>query len=208
VEKRTPLHFFNLPTNISRVNGKEAIYMIVKEKAYFVNGLHYLVRSAQEKDAKNLSELRVQIDGETENLDREKGEAYIDELGFKQIIKEDTESDKNIFLVAEVNNRIVGFSRCEGNKLKRSSHKVEFGVCVLKEFWGYGIGKNFLEQSVHWADSNGIKKISLNVLETNNSAIKLYQKYGFEVEGILKNDKVLSDGNYYNTILMGRLNNQ
>lgn len=30
-------------------------------------------------------------------------------------------------------------------KLKRFSHKVEFGVCVLKEYWGYGIGKNLLK---------------------------------------------------------------
>lgn len=157
-----------------------------------------------EKDAKSLSEVRVQIDGETENLDREQGEAYIDESGFKQVIKEDSERANNLFLVAEVNDRIVGFCRCEGNQLKRSSHKVEFGVCVLKDYWGYGIGKKFLEESIHWADVNGIKKINLKVLETNEKAKKLYQTYGFKVEGVLKNDKILSDGNYYNTILMGR----
>jgi ribosomal protein S18 acetylase RimI-like enzyme len=146
----------------------------------------------------------LQIDGETENMDREKGEAYIDETGFKKIIEEDTERENNLFLVVEVNERIVGFSRCEGNELKRTSHKVEFGVCVLKEYWGYGIGQNLLKESIHWADSNGIKKITLSVLETNGRAITLYKKYGFEVEGILKNDKVLSDGNFYKTVLMGR----
>ncbi|BCU82815.1 hypothetical protein JIR001_25980 [Polycladomyces abyssicola] len=46
----------------------------------------------------------------------------------------------------------------------------------------------------------------MNVLETDDKAIRLYEKYGFEVEGILKNDKILSDGDYYNTILMGRFN--
>jgi ribosomal protein S18 acetylase RimI-like enzyme len=180
--------------------------MRVKQKEFYINRLTYVVRSAIEKDAKNLSEVRLQIDGETENLDRKKGEAYIDESSFKQIIKEDTESISNLFLVAEVNDRIVGFSRCEGNKLNRMSHKVEFGVCVLKEYWGYGIGKNLLKESIHWADTNEIKKITLNVLETNDKAIKLYKKYGFEVEGILKKDKILSDGNYYNTILLGRFN--
>ena len=86
------------------------------------------------------------------------------------------------------------------------AHKVEFGVCVLQEYWGYGIGKNLLKKSIQWADSNDIKKITLNVLETNDKAIKLYEKYGFEVEGILTKDKILSDGKYYNTILMGRFN--
>lgn len=34
----------------------------------------------------------------------------------------------------------------------------------------------------------------------------LYKKYGFGVEGLLKKDKLLSDGNYYNTLVMGRFN--
>ncbi|WP_404452107.1 GNAT family N-acetyltransferase [Virgibacillus necropolis] len=180
--------------------------MEVSQKEFCINNLRYSIRSAIDQDAKNLSEVRLQIDGETENLDREKGEAYIDESGFKQMIQDDTESTSNLFLVAEAGERVVGFSRCEGNKLKRISHKVEFGVCVLKEYWGYGIGKNLLKEAIHWADSNEIKKITLNVLETNDKAVNLYKKYGFEVEGILKNDKILSDGNYYNTVLMGRFN--
>jgi RimJ/RimL family protein N-acetyltransferase len=181
--------------------------VLVNNQEFCVNGINYTIRSAIEKDARELSDLRLQIDGETENLDREKGEAFIDEQGFQQIIKIDSENERNVFLVAVVHDRIVGFSRCEGNQLKRFAHKVEFGVCVLQEFWGYGIGKNLLEQSISWADSNGIKKITLNVLETNEKAIKLYQNLGFEIEGILKNDKILSDGQYYNTIVMGRFNN-
>jgi ribosomal protein S18 acetylase RimI-like enzyme len=186
----------------------EEFIMKLNPKKYHVNNLHYTVRSAQEEDAKSLSELRLQIDGETENLDREKGEAYIDEPNFKQIIAEDIETTSNLFLVVEVNEKIVGFSRCEGNKLKRTSHKVEFGVCVLRDYWGYGIGKNLLGESVRWADSNDIKKMTLHVLETNDKAITLYKKYGFEVEGFLKKDKFLSDGNYYNTIVMGRFKHE
>ncbi|GKU82609.1 acetyltransferase [Niallia sp. NCCP-28] len=159
-----------------------------------------------EKDAKALSELRLEIDGETENLDREKGEAFIDEAGFKQIIQTDGQKSCNLFLVGEVENKIVGFSRCEGNDLKRFAHKLEFGVCVMQKYWGYGIGKNLLKQSINWADLHAIKKMTLTVLETNEKAIELYKNLGFEMEGILKQDKRLSDGNYYNTIVMGRIN--
>ncbi|MYL63499.1 GNAT family N-acetyltransferase [Bacillus hwajinpoensis] len=179
--------------------------MIVNSKEYEVRNLNYKIRSAQIEDAKALSELRLQIDGESENLDRVKGEAYIDGEGFKAIIKSDSKSLNKIILVAEVNGTLVGFSRCEGNELKRSSHKVEFGVGVMKDYWGYGIGKNLLKASVNWADANHIKKITLNVLETNEKAIALYGKYGFKIEGVLRKDKLLSDGNYYNTLLMSRL---
>lgn len=178
--------------------------MTIDKREFYINGLNYVIRSAIETDAKDLSEIRVQIDGETENLDREKGEAFNNEENFRKLIQVDTENAKNLFLVAEVNGRIVGFSRCEGSPLKRFSHKVEFGVCVLKDYWGHQIGKNFLKESISWADFNGIKKITLNVLETNEKAIRLYKKFGFEVEGVLKKDKILSDGKYYDTIVMGR----
>ncbi|MEK4572898.1 GNAT family N-acetyltransferase [Bacillus sp. FSL E2-8868] len=178
--------------------------MIIKGQEFHINGLTYAVRSAVQTDAEQLSEIRVQIDGETENMDREAGEGFIDKIGFQKIVKTDSEEMKNLFLVVEVHNRIVGFSRCEGSNLKRLSHKVEFGVCILREFWGYGMGKSLLQQSIQWADENEVKKISLQVLETNEKAIQLYKKLGLEVEGILKNDKKLSDGKYYNTVVMGR----
>ncbi|MDP4097645.1 GNAT family N-acetyltransferase [Paenibacillus sp. P96] len=110
----------------------------------------FTIRTATPEDAEQLSELRLRIDGETEYLDREPGEAFIDVTGFKQLIKADIEKPRNLFLVVEVDGRIVGFPRCEGNDLKRLSHKVEFGVCVLK------------------------------------------------------NDKLLADGRFYNTVVMGR----
>jgi RimJ/RimL family protein N-acetyltransferase len=185
------------------MNGMEEV-MLINKQAFDVNDVRYTIRSAIEKDAKELSALRLHIDGETENLDREKGEAFIDTQGFEQIIKTDTANPRNLFLVAAVDARIVGFSRCEGIYLNRFSHKTEFGVCVLKEYWGYGIGKNLLKESISWADSNSIKKMTLNVLETNVKAIKLYEKLGFKIEGVLRNDKILSDGQYYNTIMMGR----
>ncbi|MEK4468936.1 MULTISPECIES: GNAT family N-acetyltransferase [Bacillus] len=178
--------------------------MIIKGQEFHTNGLTYTVRSAVQTDAEQLSEIRVQIDGETENMDREAGEGFIDKIGFQKIIKTDSEEMKNLFLVAEVHNQIFGFSRCEGSKLKRLAHKVEFGVCILREFWGYGMGKSLLQQSIQWADENEVKKISLQVLEKNEKAIQLYKKLGLEVEGILKNDKKLSDGKYYNTVVMGR----
>jgi len=155
----------------------------VNSKAFHIKNVRYSIRTAKEEDANQLSQLRLQIDGETENMDRERGEAYIDEAGFKQLIQNDRELERNLFLVAAVDQRIVGFSRCEGNSLKRTAHRVEFGVCVLQDYWGYGIGTNLLKESISWADSSSIEKISLSVLETND----------------------LSDGKYYSTIVMGRI---
>lgn len=182
--------------------------MKLASKHYKSNNLTFIIRSAEEKDAASLSKIRLQIDGETENMDREKGEGFLDEAAFKSVIAADSAANNSLFLIVETaGGRLVGFSRCEGGILKRTSHRAEFGVCVLKEFWGYGIGSLLLKNSIEWADSIPLKKLSLHVLETNHKAVSLYTKHGFEIEGILKYDKQLADGQFYSTIMMGRYHN-
>lgn len=179
--------------------------MKIERQEYCIKGLKYIIRSAEESDAGALAKLRVLLDGETENMDREAGEDLLDETDFKQLIMEDTREKNHLFLIALVNETPIGFSRCEGSPLKRMAHKATFGVCVQKKYWGYQIGRNLLSRSMNWADANGIKKVELGVLETNRRGILLYMDYGFKVEGVLKNDKLLSDGKYYDTLIMGRL---
>lgn len=179
--------------------------MFLDKQEFLVKDMEYIIRPARVGDAAQLSEVRLQIDGETENMDRGKGEGFIDATGFEHLIQEDAKHPRNLFLVAESNGRIIGFSRCEGSHLKRSLHKVEFGVGVLKDYWGYGIGKNLLKGSIVWAELNGIKKVVLFVLEENKKAVALYESLGFEIEGVLKKDKFLSDGKFHNTFVMAAL---
>jgi len=179
--------------------------MIIEDKRIESKSLTWILRCPIKEDATELSKLRVKIDGETENLDRESGEALLTPEDFEKVIYQDNISKTTLFLVAEVNDKIVGFTRCEGSKLSRFKHKAEFGICILKEYWGYGIGKVLIENILRCIDAAGIKKIVLNVVETNSKAIELYKKYGFVEEGLLINDRIHKDGNYYNTVIMGRL---
>ncbi|WP_411334802.1 GNAT family N-acetyltransferase [Metabacillus indicus] len=172
---------------------------------YTKRDVNYIIRAAEPEDAKELSEVRWKIDGETENLDRVQGEAHLNEHRFRQLIMDDSKKMCNLFLVAEADGKIAGFSRCEGSSLQRLAHQAEFGVGVLQEYWGLGIGKNLLKESIAWAEEAGLKKITLKVLQTNEKAIKLYESCGFEVEGVLRNDKFLSDGKFYHTVVMGKV---
>ncbi len=118
--------------------------MYIHKQEYHSKRLSYIIRSAEETDAATLSALRLKIDGETEYMAREQGEGFIDEQGFKELNRTDSRMPRNVFLVAETEGIIVGFARCEGTYLKRSAHKVQFGVCVAKDYWGHGIGKHLL----------------------------------------------------------------
>jgi RimJ/RimL family protein N-acetyltransferase len=179
--------------------------MIIENKRIEGKRLTWILRCPTKHDAIELSKLRVKIDGETENLDRESGEGLLTPEDFEKLIYQDSIAKKAIFLVAEVQGKIVGFTRLEGSKLNRFKHKAEFGICILKEYWGHSIGKVLLENILMWADTVGIEKISLTVVQTNTKAIQLYKIYGFAEEGLLINDRIHKDGNYYNTVIMGRL---
>lgn len=178
----------------------------MKPRTYIREGQRCTVRLAETNDAKRLELIRLQIDSETEFLDREPGEGYLDAPAFKRLIQLDRETANRVFLVAEVDGNLVGFARCEGSSLKRKVHAVEFGVGVLQAYWGFGLGSALLRASIDWAETNGIHKINLSVIEANEKAVALYERYGFQQEGRLRHDKRLRDGHYYDTILMGRLN--
>lgn len=177
---------------------------MIQPVTYIKNNLTCTIRTAEVADAYKLTTVRAKVDEETEFLDRAPGEGVLDEQAFQRLIQNDRETGNHLFLVATVQDRIVGFSRCEGSPLSRKAHVVEFGVGVLEEYWGLGLGSALLQASIDWAEQTGLVKMSLSVLETNQKAVSLYKRYGFEVEGVLRKDKRLADGSYYDTLLMGR----
>lgn len=178
--------------------------MQIPPSSFTVNTGRCTIRSASVSDAATLATLRIAIDGETEFLDRAPGEGVITPEQFARLIEDDSQAPNHLFLVALVDGQMIGFLRCEGSPLRRLRHKVELGICLLQASCGLGIGRRLLQRAIEWADQAQIVKMSLSVLATNERAIALYQQLGFVREGVLRADKRLADGCYYDTIVMGR----
>ena len=53
-----------------------------------------------------------------------------------------------------------------------------------------------MKLALHQAKENGLSKWNLIIMQDNERAIHLYQKYGFEQCGIWKNAFKLKDGTY------------
>ena len=49
-----------------------------------------------------------------------------------------------------------------------------------------GIGTALLEQAATWARDAGVLKLELHVFPWNEPAIRLYEEFGFEREGLRK----------------------
>ncbi|WP_077310576.1 GNAT family N-acetyltransferase [Terribacillus halophilus] len=164
------------------------------------------IREATVNDVKRLAQLRVLTDRETEYMDREEGEGYLSPEDFEELIKSDQQEPNNLCLVACDGKSIIGYCRCEGNNLKRQQHQVTFGIAIRKDYWGNGIGKQMLHKVIDWAEDHHIHKINLSVLKANKRAVALYEMFGFQMEGCLKDDKRLRDGKLYDTLLMAWFN--
>ena len=58
-------------------------------------------------------------------------------------------------------------------------HRAEFGVSVLRAYWGLGLGRALTEACIQCAKEAGYEQIELTVVAENKRAIALYRKAGF-----------------------------
>lgn len=100
--------------------------------------------------------------------------------------KMETPSPDALNLVVTLDGTIVGTSglnRFDG----RRRHVASIGMGVHDAFTGRGFGTRLLAAMVDTADNwLNIKRLELTVYTDNAAAIALYEKFGFEKEGLLK----------------------
>ncbi|MEM7462238.1 MAG: GNAT family N-acetyltransferase [Pseudomonadota bacterium] len=110
-------------------------------------------------------------------------------------------------LVAEIENKVVGFAELITHPdLPRHAHVGEINmICVRADHQGKGVARALFQEMIDLAERwLGIHRLGLVVWENNKRAIKTYEKYGFEIEGTMR-DYVLIDGKWVNAVVMGRL---
>ena len=109
--------------------------------------------------------------------------------------------------IAVSDGKIIGW--CDISALDRPvfEHIGSLGIGVLAPYRGQGVGKALMDAALQKARLKGLTRIELTVREKNTSAIALYEKMGFEKEGVHRNG-VCIDGKYENHIFMALLFDQ
>jgi len=84
--------------------------------------------------------------------------------------------------VACLDGRPVGTYSLKPNRPGRGSHVANCGYVVLRAHRGEGIGAALVEDSLERARQQGYRAVQFNlVVSTNEAAVHLYQKLGFEI---------------------------
>ena len=93
-------------------------------------------------------------------------------------------SDDAILYVAELNNELVasGYAKIKPDRkyLKHDKHAYLGFMFVPEKHRGNGYNKLIVDALLVWSKTKNISEIRLDVYNTNPSAIRAYEKVGFE----------------------------
>ena len=99
--------------------------------------------------------------------------------------------------------RVVGWCDVFPFKNPRLAHRGGLGMGLLPDYRGKGLGSQLLKAVLAHAARSGLEKVELNVYTTNLPAIALYEKFGFEREGLIRKYRKLGE-RYFDCIAMGK----
>ena len=87
----------------------------------------------------------------------------------------------------------------------RADGVASLGMSILAESRGRGGGRALLQAAIDHARGAQLHKIELEVWPDNERAIALYEKFGFEVEGLRRDHYRRRDGSLRSSLLMALL---
>lgn len=113
-------------------------------------------------------------------------------------------TNKNVIFIIEHEEMAIGFIQLTG--IDWISRNCYFGIAICeKEYRSKGFAHVSMHLLFDYAFNHlGIHKISLEVTDFNQNAIQLYEHFGFEKEGTLKEHYYWAD-NYHDVLLYGLL---
>lgn len=158
------------------------------------------VRRAEPEDAAALVALAEEVGSEEGRwiLTSSSWRSVAEERRYLRAVQK--HADAAVFVV-EDDGRVVGRLSLARDPHPASHHVADLGLMVAVGHRRRGIGKVLLEEAVRWARGAGVRKLELHVFPWNGPALRLYESFGFEREG-LRREHYARDGEYVDAILM------
>jgi putative acetyltransferase len=108
-------------------------------------------------------------------------------------------------LVAVIDGKVIGAAGLHPDNNRRRSHVATLGMAVHDAYAGRGAGRALMEALIELADRwLNYKRLELTVWADNDRAIRLYEGFGFEREGVHR-AYAWRDGGYVDAVAMARL---
>jgi RimJ/RimL family protein N-acetyltransferase len=164
----------------------------------------YRVRAAEASDAAELVALARAVAGEPEGwllTDGWRGPG--DERRYLRAVRRS--SSGAVLVASGADGSIVGRLSVARDPHPSSRHVADLGLMVAAGHRRRGIGRALLDAAEAWARAVGVSKLELHVLPHNAAAIALYERFGYEREGLRRAHYRTRDGALLDAILMAKL---
>ncbi len=123
----------------------------------------------------------------------------------RQFLADVANSDNSLFLLAEVAGEIVGLLNYAGGKRRAMRHVATLGISIREAWQGKGVGKALMTDAIRRAKASGVlRRLDLIVYADNHRAIALYERMGFQREGV-RRSAILREGEFIDEIGMALL---
>lgn len=148
------------------------------------NGTTLQLRNGTAEDGAAMLDIFMQTHMETDYLLSYPEESSHTVAKEAEYLQKKTDSENEIEVMAFTDGKLAGIAGIDaiGSKYK-VKHRAEFGISVLKEYWGLGIGRALINACVQCAKEAGYVQLELDVVADNTRAIALYQSVGFQEYG-------------------------
>ena len=154
--------------------------MKYNERTILKDGRELLLRNAEASDGSAVLENFNITHAQTDWLLTYSDENTFDADKESRFLERKAASQNEIELVAVVDGKVVGTAGVSAVGAKyKVAHRAEFGVSVLKEYWGLGIGRALMEACIECARDAGYVQLELDAVADNARAISMYVKAGF-----------------------------
>jgi ribosomal protein S18 acetylase RimI-like enzyme len=142
--------------------------------------------------------LRRDIDRESDHLIAKKGERK--ENAIHVITKLLISQRRTVTLLAFYGKEAIGYVSLVFPRFTKLQGNAYLTIALREKCRGQGIGSMLMEQAEIYAKSKAIRRIELEVFGKNTNAIALYEKRGYEVEGVKK--EAIKDGDGFDDIII------
>jgi len=177
--------------------------MKYKKEATLRTGEACLIRSLEPQDAQEALAVCRKAAGETLNMMRYEDEWTMTVGQEAEFIEKLKNSPKSLMLGAFVDGKMVGSAAFQSvHPGDRARHRAGVGISILKACWGRGIGTALMRALIDAAGTTSLEQLELDVVSTNESAVRLYTRCGFVEYGRHPRMMKYRDGTYADTILM------
>ena len=179
--------------------------ILAPQKFTSKKGRTFTIRSVNASEAVALNQFLQQCGYESNNTYNVPGMIRFTDEQWATRLQKDSDHPLNLFIGVYDQDRLIGdISFYQTFDHPWAKHIGAFGMMILQDYWGEGIGKELLRLIEVHAKPLGFTRIEAMVRSFNENGIALYKNAGYKIEGT-RRQAAFIDGKYHDEFHIGKI---